>query len=407
MESPTIAVVDVETTGLQPTRHDRVVEIGAVVIDLQGRTLRTFESLVNPQRDIGPTSIHGLQAGHVLRAPTFAEIAPAFLDVIDGTVALAAHNADFDARFLRAEFARAGIAWEPPPLVCTMTLAGGRSLATCCDTWGVDGPRHAHSAQDDALAAARLLARLVQHHPGLADEWRHWPERRCASHTSGRAVAVTRAQAELASAAPPDFLSRLVARVGRDRAPGSPDPAQMAYARLLDRVLEDRCVDAAEASALIDLARERGLSGPEIVGLHRAYVAQLVHAARADGQVTEAEARDLQAVGRLLGVDPAACSDAPASLQAPSPDRPLTGESVCFTGELRCTYRGQPITRQRAMELAAERGMIIADGVSKSLSILVVADGDTQSGKAKKARKYGTRIVHEAVFWRTLGVEVS
>jgi DNA polymerase-3 subunit epsilon len=45
--------------------------------------------------------------------------------------------------------------------------------------------------------------------------------------------------------------------------------------------------------------------------------------------------------------------------------------------------------------------------VTKELDLLVVADPNTQSGKAKKARKYGTRIVHEPVFWRSLGIAVD
>jgi DNA polymerase-3 subunit epsilon len=45
--------------------------------------------------------------------------------------------------------------------------------------------------------------------------------------------------------------------------------------------------------------------------------------------------------------------------------------------------------------------------VTKKLDLLVVADPDTQSGKAQKARKYGIRIMHEPVFWKAIGVEVE
>jgi DNA polymerase-3 subunit epsilon len=43
----------------------------------------------------------------------------------------------------------------------------------------------------------------------------------------------------------------------------------------------------------------------------------------------------------------------------------------------------------------------------KSLDILVVADPHTASGKAKKARQYGTRIIAEAAFWPLIGVTVD
>ena len=45
--------------------------------------------------------------------------------------------------------------------------------------------------------------------------------------------------------------------------------------------------------------------------------------------------------------------------------------------------------------------------MTKKLDLLVVADPLTQSGKAKKARQYGIRIMHKPVFWRALGLEVG
>jgi DNA polymerase III subunit epsilon len=69
--------------------------------------------------------------------------------------------------------------------------------------------------------------------------------------------------------------------------------------------------------------------------------------------------------------------------------------------------KGEPITREVAADLARTRGMIVAESVTKKLDLLVVADPLTQSGKAAKARRYGIRIMHEAVFWRSLRVEVE
>jgi len=85
----------------------------------------------------------------------------------------------------------------------------------------------------------------------------------------------------------------------------------------------------------------------------------------------------------------------------------LAGKRVCFTGESVCSYQGQPITRELAAELAANAGLEIADSVTKTLDVLVVADPHTQSGKARKAKQYGTRIIHEPVFWQMLGINVD
>ena len=62
MSTDNIAVIDLETTGLSPWRHDRVVEIGIVVISPDGTVHSEYETLVNPNRDMGPSCIHRISA---------------------------------------------------------------------------------------------------------------------------------------------------------------------------------------------------------------------------------------------------------------------------------------------------------------------------------------------------------
>jgi len=62
-------------------------------------------------------------------------------------------------------------------------------------------------------------------------------------------------------------------------------------------------------------------------------------------------------------------------------------------------------TRRADLELLAQgAGLTVRKGVTKTLDILVVADALSQSGKAVKARNYGTRVVTEGAFLRKLGV---
>jgi DNA polymerase-3 subunit epsilon len=60
-----------------------------------------------------------------------------------------------------------------------------------------------------------------------------------------------------------------------------------------------------------------------------------------------------------------------------------------------------------AEQIASKKGLQVMPSVTKKLDLLVVADPNTQSGKANKARQYGIRIVHEPVFWRVLGLVVD
>ena len=69
------AVVDVETTGLNP-RTDRILEIGIVTADGSGRPTGEWSSLVNPGRPVAATVVHGLTDADVADAPPIAEVLP-------------------------------------------------------------------------------------------------------------------------------------------------------------------------------------------------------------------------------------------------------------------------------------------------------------------------------------------
>ena len=61
-------------------------------------------------------------------------------------------------------------------------------------------------------------------------------------------------------------------------------------------------------------------------------------------------------------------------------------QTICFTGKA-------PYERSVLQELAKKNGYEPVSAVTKTLSVLVAASGDSQSTKAQKARKYGTRVL--------------
>jgi len=415
-----IAVIDFETTGLFPHRHDRVVEVAAVVVNGDGTIEREFVSLVNPVRDIGPSSIHGLASEDILHAPRFEEVASLLLDALSGTVAIAAHNVRFDRQFLDCEFSRLERTLPDYFTVCTMQLAGGGKLSTCCRDYGIPADGDGHNALNDARAAARLLVTLLADDPRAAKHLRRlspiaWPS----IPPSGKQP-ITRDQSRQRHAAPPSYLQRLLERKDSGAFSIATDGAVMAYGALLDRVLEDRQVDHSEADALVAMAGKWGLNKELIEYAHRDYLNQLAIAAVADGVVTDSERRDLKLVARLLGqekrdlnqvlAEAATARLAEAGLKKSQPTSEecgLAGKRVCFTGELQSRVDGQLISRERAEELAVAAGLSVLGSVTKKLDLLVLADPHSQSGKAKKAREYGVRIMHEPVFWKAIGVAVT
>lgn len=159
-----VSVIDFETTGLYP-KSDRVIEITVVRIDPGQAPRVVFDSLVNPQRRVSATDIHGITDDDVRDAPTFAEIAGDLVDAIKGTV-VSSYNVYFDLKFLLAELERLGVAVEPPHF-CLMYMRpllgiGKRSpLSEACQEVGIPISR-THTSHDDAFAAAQIFQSYLE-----------------------------------------------------------------------------------------------------------------------------------------------------------------------------------------------------------------------------------------------------
>ncbi len=410
-----IAVIDVETTGLSPWRNDRVVEIAVVVISPDGQIQKEYETLVNPNRDLGPTRIHGISAGDVLRAPMFADIAGDVLAILSSASVVAGHNVSFDKNFIVKEYERIGVTIPEIPLLCTCRLFGRNSLEVCCDEQGITFDGTPHRALIDARATARLVSQLYAEDTTLLEKHRignvHWPVVKMTG-----VPCFTREHAQSMLREPPRFLQRITSKMHHDIETSTSE--MLAYQALIDRILEDRTIDTDEENTLVEAALEWKLSKNQINEAHTTYIHNLAVLALADGVVSDAELRDLHIVARLLGQDPSNIDNvldaAAAQLAAVKPSETqaastgeLSGMRVCFTGELRSTIGGQPITRDIAETLAENAGLKVANSVTKKLDILVVADPNTQSGKARKARDYGIRILADTVFWRMIGATVD
>lgn len=361
--------------------------------------------------------MHGIRSADVLDAPRFLDVAGDIADRLDGAVVVA-HNARFDLGFITHEYSRLGVTPPTWPALCTLALSyrlgrlsGGR-LVDCVAAEALT-LNNAHSALGDATATAALLAvylkRAATHSINtMADlgcvpetwpepDWSVWP-------VTGR----TRSRSQHPR---PDLspLARLVRRLPAHDVSATDKPADAAaYLDLLDRALADRRIDHAEAGALAATAEEWGLSRRDVHQAHTTYLHALAATALADGVLTEFEAGDLGEVATALGfgVGEVAAALHRARIHEPiaSTEAGMGGLGVCFTGALQARMDGQLMTREQAQGLARAAGLVVHERVTKALDILVAADPDSLSGKARKARTYGTRIMSEAAFWQALGI---
>lgn len=265
-----MVVVDVETTGLYNT--DRIVEVAAVTLNPRGRIVDEWDTLVNPERDVGPTHLHGVSATMVSAAPTFEEVAAALAERLHGAV-LVAHNVSFDVRMLVNEYGRTGGVFEPGAGVCTLQ-ASGRRLADACSHHGIHLER-AHRALADARATAQLLRQVAD---------------RAQGHTLAASVSGVSAgfrprtlRRDLVDDDPVDmpYLARLADRLHHYGEHG----AGLVYLDLLDFALADLEITRDERARLTALAADVGLSAADVDRLHAEYLDELVAAAARDAPV--------------------------------------------------------------------------------------------------------------------------
>lgn len=163
-------VLDTETTGLDPAAGHRIVEVACLELVNHIPTGRSFQRFINPERDIpaDALAVHGLTAEFLNDKPRFVEVADELLAFIDGA-SLVIHNAEFDVRFINAEFQRlAKPLLDGGRIVDTLLVARQKfpgspaSLDALCRRFGIDNStRTKHGALLDTELLADVYLELI------------------------------------------------------------------------------------------------------------------------------------------------------------------------------------------------------------------------------------------------------
>ncbi len=171
-------VLDTETTGLDPGEGHRIVEIACLELDNRVPTGKVFQTYVNPERDmpIEAFNVHGLSEEFLSTHPKFADIAGKFLAFI-GDADLVIHNAEFDLKFIRAEFEKLDDqTLSTGRIIDTLAMARSRfpgapaSLDALCRRFEIDNSaRTTHGALLDTELLAEVYLELTGgRQPGLS-----------------------------------------------------------------------------------------------------------------------------------------------------------------------------------------------------------------------------------------------
>lgn len=407
-EKPGYAVVDFETTGF--TRTDRVIEIGVVLLDAQLAVEDRWSTLVQPNRGFDNTEIHGITPTDLVSAPTFAHVARRFADVLNGRV-IVAHNAGFEYRFLVNEFGRLGLElsegnWLLDTMVFARHFLPGKpvSLAHVLEHFGIENEAE-HTALADADATAKVFQRFATSNPEIVSygsplyfvpaQLAQLPisdvpllPRGHQLH-EGNAAASTAAGTE-DSPREQDAKAQWL-RILTGHAPGIGDEAADQYISYLAEAMVDGRLELRELARLHGIAADQGLSADDVNVLHEQYLQQLIVQAWSDGVITQQELSWLMRIAEELNIEPQRVE----YLVSTSKQLELhPGDRVTFTGTM--------VTPREVWEARARAVGLDVGGVIKSSVVLVAADINTQSNKAKRARALGIPIVDEVTFAQAL-----
>ena len=170
----TYTVFDTETTGLNPSNGDTILQIGATRI-VNGRLLRqeSYEQLVDPGCTIPPEGIpiHGIRQDMVDGQPRIGAVLPVFHAFAQDTV-LVAHNAAFDMKFLQMQEEATGVVFRQPVLDTLLLSAvvhpnqESHAIEAIAERLNI-AVTGRHTALGDALVTAEIWLRLV---PMLAEQ---------------------------------------------------------------------------------------------------------------------------------------------------------------------------------------------------------------------------------------------
>lgn len=375
-------VIDTETTGFN--KSDRIIEIACVVFSGK-EVIEEYSTLVNPNRDVGKTQIHGIRPSMVTTAPLFSEISNDILRILQDRV-LVAHNLAFDGRMLKQEFQKLGIDLNLGQGFCTMTemsrnySAQNSSLEQACRIFNIN-QQDIHHALGDAHATYELFQALnpsIENVEAMSNSFDN-------SKLPGRTLSRKVFEKHIV-----EPLSRIQTITKKVPFP-STEEKFVAYFQLLNLVLDDLIISSAEMIELKNWSEQLGISSIELEQLHKNYLDSFIQATLRDGVITLEEMDMLEKVAKSLDL----------SLEIPESAYEIknndlnisAGLKVCFTGSA-VGPNGKEISRSDLEALASKVGLHpVASVTKKGCDLLVAADERTMSGKGKKASEWGIQII--------------
>lgn len=167
--SDTYCVFDLETTGFDPEKQDKITEIAICKVK-NGEIIDEYTTFINPERNI-PLNVQELTHitdEMVKDAPTIEQALPEILDFIEGST-LVAHNSDFDINFMNYFITKNGYKDRFNNLIIDTLMVAkelyyylpNKKLGTIVEDLGIE-LEGAHRAINDTRATAKMFIRMAE-----------------------------------------------------------------------------------------------------------------------------------------------------------------------------------------------------------------------------------------------------
>ena len=393
-----IAVVDIETTGLNPS-SDRVIEISVIRQEYGKEPELVINTLLNPKRKVTARHIHRVTDQDVADAPTFEEVAECLVDALADCV-VAAYNAYFDVGFINTELSRL----QGPsigPYICLMytgKLVGlfeRCSLHKACDACGLKY-QGGHEAVNDAFAALELWNRYCELFPSLSIETFH-DLRRLGSYRFLDSFQQPPLVGNRTHKPRPAFKPRFEYGILGERANLDDveihTAAYREYWEAIKTILSDLRVSAKEIRALQNLQSELRIADEQVRSIHARAFANAIANCIDDDWVDDQEwarLHDLYGFLKSLGWAPGD-KPSPRSLSAvpiDSQDLTVDGRRIVLTGVF------DSYSRAALTDLLRSMGALVTTSVSKKTDLVIA--GKNAGTKLDKARELRIEIWDES-----------
>jgi ATP-dependent DNA helicase PIF1 len=362
-----IAFVGVLSTGT--SRFDKIFEIGVVIHRPDG-SIETHSSLLNPMRDIGSTSHHGIAASDVSLAPSFGEAWPFFARRMNGCVVVA-HGLPLIQTMIERQ-ADAELNKVDLGLGIDTQSFTKLSLDGIAESVGSGMPE-----QPTALELANMTASIFA--------------------TLDISNAVTTpyiVQKELL--APGRIQSRDHGGINWQTSVEQ-DP-QIEYSDIAAAVINSDFDARLSRETLAQSASTLGLGSETVADINMRLLESLKGAARRDGSTSPNERIQITHAAEILGLRAELVNEEKNEVTLAHLLR--EGAQLCFTGTPTDLF-GNLIEKTDLERLARERGLIPVKSVTKKCVVVIAEDSASMSNKAKEARALGRSIrsVHEFLEW--------